>query len=144
MNNESNVKPGRSYRVAALPGDGVGSEVYAAAREVLALIRAQFHIDLLLDEQLIGGAAVDATGDPLPPATIAACRAADAILLGAVGGPKWDGNAAEQRPEKGPVAPALGVRSVLQLAAGGYPPCPAPLFPTQTGKAEGGRLADGA
>ncbi len=91
----------KSYRVAALPGDGVGVEVYAAAKEVLALIRQQFSVDVQLDEQLIGGAAVDATGDPLPPETIAACRAADAILLGAVGGPKWDGNAAAQRPEKG-------------------------------------------
>ena len=83
-----NADPGRTWRVAALPGDGVGSEVFAAAREVLALLCPQFGIDLQLDEQLIGGAAVDATGDPLPPATIAACRAADAILLGAVGGPK--------------------------------------------------------
>jgi len=53
------------------------------------------------DEHLVGGAAVDATGDPLPPETIAACRTADAILLGAVGGPKWDGRPASQRPEKG-------------------------------------------
>jgi len=100
-NNTTSPEPGRTYRIAALPGDGVGTEVFASAREVLAQISRQFHIDLHLDEQLIGGAAVDATGDPLPPATIAACRAADAILLGAVGGPKWDGNVAEQRPEKG-------------------------------------------
>jgi len=101
MNNTSGNNPKPTYRVTALPGDGVGREVYAAARQVLDLIRRQFHIDLRLDEQLIGGAAVDATGDPLPPDTIAACRNADAILLGAVGGPKWDGYPAEQRPEKG-------------------------------------------
>jgi 3-isopropylmalate dehydrogenase len=89
------------HRVVALPGDGVGAEVYAAACRVLAVIREQFSVDIRLDEQLIGGAAVDATGDPLPPKTIAACKNADAILLGAVGGPKWDGNSAEQRPEKG-------------------------------------------
>ncbi len=89
------------YKVVGLPGDGVGSEVYAAASEVLALICRHFAIDLQLEEQLIGGVAVDATGDPLPPATIAACRAADAILLGAVGGPRWDGHPAAQRPEKG-------------------------------------------
>jgi 3-isopropylmalate dehydrogenase len=101
MNKTLDVNRARSYRVAALPGDGVGREVFAAAREVLALVGRLFHIDLLLDEQLIGGVAVDTTGDPLPPETIAACRKADAILLGAVGGPKWDNHPAEQRPEKG-------------------------------------------
>ena len=100
MNNASAIDR-RSYRVVALPGDGVGMEVYAAAVEVLAVIRAQFGTDVHLDEQLVGGAAVDATGDPLPAATIAACREADAILLGAVGGPKWDNNTAAQRPERG-------------------------------------------
>jgi len=101
MSSASKLKPGGPYRIAALPGDGVGREVFASAKDVLAQIRSQFQIDLLLDEQLIGGAAVDATGDPLPPATIAACRQADAILLGAVGGPKWDSHPAAQRPEKG-------------------------------------------
>jgi len=99
--NMPGAETARTYRIAALPGDGIGAEVYTAAREVLAVIRNQFEIELLLDEQLIGGAAVDATGDPFPPDTIAACRKADAILLGAVGGPKWDGYPAEQRPEKG-------------------------------------------
>jgi 3-isopropylmalate dehydrogenase len=101
MNSKSNARPSRTFRVTALPGDGVGSEVFAAAREVLQLIGARFAVDVQLDEQLIGGAAVDATGDPLPPATIASCQAADAILLGAVGGPKWDSYPAAQRPEKG-------------------------------------------
>lgn len=98
VNTDMNTRP---HRVVALPGDGVGVEVYAAACQVLAVLREQFAVDIELDEQLIGGAAVDATGDPLPPATINACRAADAILLGAVGGPKWDGNTAAQRPERG-------------------------------------------
>jgi len=89
------------FRVAALPGDGVGVEVYAVAKRVLGVLSERFAFDVRLDEQLIGGAAVDATGDPLPPATISACRDADAILLGAVGGPAWDGKPAEQRPEKG-------------------------------------------
>jgi len=97
----NNARSGRTYHVVGLPGDGVGSEVYAAAREVLAIICQQFAIDLQLEEQLIGGIAVDTTGDPLPPATMAACRAADAILLGAVGGPRWDGHPAAQRPERG-------------------------------------------
>ena len=104
-------KPENHYRVAALPGDGVGVEVYAAAVDVLAVLEQRFGFSITLDEQLVGGAAVDATGDPLPPETIAACRQADAILLGAVGGPKWDNNRAEQRPEKG----LLRVRSEFNL-----------------------------
>lgn len=91
----------RNFRIVALPGDGVGPEVYAAAVTVLQVLEKRFGLSFELDEQLIGGAALDATGDPLPAATIAACRAADAILLGAVGGPKWDANPPQLRPEKG-------------------------------------------
>lgn len=90
-----------SFRIVGLPGDGVGTEVYASAVQVLGVISERFGVTFELDEQLLGGAAVDATGDPLPPATIAAGKRADAILLGAIGGPKWDNNPAEQRPEKG-------------------------------------------
>jgi 3-isopropylmalate dehydrogenase len=100
MNNASATER-RSYRVVALPGDGVGVEVYAVAEQVLALLCRQFAIDIRLDKHLVGGAAVDATGDPLPAATIDACKQADAILLGAVGGPQWDNRPAAQRPEKG-------------------------------------------
>ncbi|HLF31837.1 MAG TPA: 3-isopropylmalate dehydrogenase [Xanthomonadales bacterium] len=90
-----------SFRVVALPGDGVGTEVYAVAEQVLALLCRQFAIEIQIEKHLIGGAAVDATGDPLPAATIEACKHADAILLGAVGGPQWDGMPSAQRPEKG-------------------------------------------
>ena len=91
----------QAFRVVGLPGDGIGPEVYAAACQVLAILRDTRDLRIELDEQLIGGAAVDATGSPLPQPTIDACRAADAALLGAVGGPKWDGYPAEQRPELG-------------------------------------------
>ncbi len=91
----------RAFRVVGLPGDGIGPEVYAAARRVLGVLERRFDLEIRLDEQLIGGAAIDATGDPLPQETIDACNDADAALLGAVGGPKWDGNPAEQRPELG-------------------------------------------
>lgn len=102
MNNALTSDNGRrSFRIVALPGDGVGPEVYAAAVSVLNVLGSRFGLDFELDEQLIGGVALDATGDPLPPATIAACREADAILLAAVGGPKWDKNPAQLRPEKG-------------------------------------------
>jgi 3-isopropylmalate dehydrogenase len=91
----------KAFRIVGLPGDGIGPEVYASARRVLDVLAEACDLSLELDEQLIGGAAVDAAGDPLPPATIEACRTADAALLGAVGGPKWDANPAEKRPEKG-------------------------------------------
>jgi 3-isopropylmalate dehydrogenase len=98
---EANTNSPGAFRIVGLPGDGIGPEVYASACRVLAVLQETHALDIELDEQLIGGAAVDATGDPLPQATIDACREADAVLLGAVGGPKWDGRPAEQRPEKG-------------------------------------------
>ena len=101
MSSNTASKEKRSFRVVGLPGDGIGPEVYASARSVLDVLQECHHISIELDEQLIGGAAIDTTGDPLPSATIEACKKADAALLGAVGGPKWDANPAEQRPEKG-------------------------------------------
>ena len=98
-------------KIVGLPGDGIGPEVYASACRVLATLQETHGLQIELDEQLIGGAAVDETGDPLPQATIDACRAADAALLGAVGGPQWDDRPAEQRPEKG----LLRIRSELGL-----------------------------
>ncbi|MBT8047956.1 MAG: 3-isopropylmalate dehydrogenase [Xanthomonadales bacterium] len=91
----------RDYRVVGLPGDGIGPEVYACARRVLNVLEQTHGLCIQLDEQKIGGDAIDATGDPLPQATIDACRASDAALLGAVGGPKWDNNPADRRPELG-------------------------------------------
>jgi 3-isopropylmalate dehydrogenase len=75
--------------------------VYASACRVLDVLERRFGVTIERDPQLIGGAAIDATGEPLPQATIDACRNADAALLGAVGGPKWDANPADQRPELG-------------------------------------------
>jgi 3-isopropylmalate dehydrogenase len=104
-------KDSRTYRIAGLPGDGIGPEVYQSACSVLAVLEQTHGLSFELDEQLIGGAAVDATSRPLPQQTIDACRQADAALLGAVGGPKWDGNPAEQRPELG----LLQLRSEFNL-----------------------------
>ncbi len=101
MNSNMASKNQRSFRVVGLPGDGIGPEVYESACRVLEVMEQHHGVAIELDLQLIGGAAVDAIGDPLPAATIEACRNADAALLGAVGGPKWDGNPAEKRPEKG-------------------------------------------
>jgi 3-isopropylmalate dehydrogenase len=88
-------------RIAVLPGDGIGPEVIAAGLDCLRAVAARFGHELELTELPFGGAAIDAHGDPLPPATLAACKAADAVLLGAIGGPKWSAPDAPLRPEAG-------------------------------------------
>jgi len=97
--------------VVVLAGDGIGPEVTAEAVATLALLSDRFGLRLVFDDQRFGGAAIDGDGEPLPPATLAACRAADAILLGAVGGPNWDD--AKERPEQG----LLKLRTILGLFA---------------------------
>lgn len=103
--------PSKTYDIVVLPGDGVGPEVTHAAKAVLAVIGDFYGHTFNFSEYLIGGAAIDATGDPLPPETAAACLAADAVLLGAVGGPQWDGG--KRRPEEG----LLGLRKAMGLYA---------------------------
>lgn len=88
-------------KITLLPGDGIGVEIVDAAVEVLDAAAKKFGMTIEYDKQLIGGAAIDATGVPLPEATIASAKTADAVLLGAVGGPKWDNVAPEIRPERG-------------------------------------------
>lgn len=96
-----------------LPGDGVGPEIVEQARKVLDGVATRFGHDFTYTEHLMGGCAIDATGDPLPESTLAACKQADAILLGAVGGPKWSDPQAKTRPEAG----LLALRSELGLYA---------------------------
>ena len=100
-------------RITVLPGDGVGPEVTAEAVACLATIAEQFGHAFEFQEALIGGAAVDATGDPLPEATLNLCRTCDAVMLGAVGGPAWDRHPRDQRPESG----LLRLRKALGLYA---------------------------
>ncbi len=88
-------------RILLLPGDGIGGEIVDAAARVLRKTAELWSLDLMFETALIGGAAMDATGDPLPPETLGACRVADAVLLGAVGGPKWSDPNAPVRPELG-------------------------------------------
>jgi 3-isopropylmalate dehydrogenase len=88
-------------RIAVIAGDGIGPEVTAEAVQVLQAVARRFGHQFSLNEAPFGGAAIDAHGDPLPPATLAACREADAILLGAIGGPKWSSPQARVRPESG-------------------------------------------
>jgi len=89
------------HTIALLPGDGIGPEVVSEARKVLEAVAARFGHTFVFREGIIGGCAIDQTGDPLPDETLKACQASDAVLLGAVGGPKWSDPRAEVRPEQG-------------------------------------------
>ncbi|MES9941037.1 MAG: 3-isopropylmalate dehydrogenase [Candidatus Thiodiazotropha sp. 6PLUC1] len=102
-----------SKQILILPGDGIGPEIVTEAVKVLAALRDGYGLDIDMDEALIGGAAIDATGGPLPDATLDLAKEADAILLGAVGGPKWEQLDISIRPEKG----LLGLRAELNLFA---------------------------
>lgn len=99
--------------IVLLPGDGIGPEIVTEAKRVLDAIAVRFGHDFSYSEHLLGGIAIDETGDPLPQATIDACMAADAALLGAVGGPKWSDPTAKTRPEAG----LLRLREALGLFA---------------------------
>ncbi len=99
--------------IVLLPGDGIGPEIVSQAQRVLEAVGKKFNRAIAFQTCLIGGIAIDQTGDPLPAETVAACRKADAILLGAVGGPKWDDPAAKTRPEAG----LLRIRKELGLFA---------------------------
>jgi 3-isopropylmalate dehydrogenase len=101
------------HRVAYLPGDGIGPEVCDVARRVVDAAGARFGFEATWDEQPVGGAAIDADGTPLPTSTLDACRRADAVMLGAVGGPRWDDPTASSRPEDA----LLALRSELELFA---------------------------
>ncbi len=91
----------KQYRITVVAGDGIGPEVASAAEKVLDVAAGRFGFGLAFERQPIGGEAVDRFGDPLPSVTRDACLASDAILLGAVGGPKWDGEPGPRRPEVG-------------------------------------------
>ncbi|WP_428633804.1 3-isopropylmalate dehydrogenase [Sedimenticola sp.] len=102
-----------SKNILVLPGDGIGQEIVTEAVKVLACLRDDYGLDIEMDEALIGGAAYDAAGHPLPEATLNLAKEADAVLLGAVGGPKWEPLDISVRPEKG----LLGIRKELGLFA---------------------------
>ncbi|MBR0374792.1 MAG: 3-isopropylmalate dehydrogenase [Mogibacterium sp.] len=101
------------YTIAVVPGDGIGPEVIGEAVSVLRAVGDRFGHDFTFNTVLAGGAAIDAFGECLPASTLEACKAADAVLLGAVGGPKWDHVPGPQRPERA----LLGLRKELGLYA---------------------------
>lgn len=102
-----------SKNILVLPGDGIGQEIATEAVKVLACLRDDFDLDIEMDEALVGGTAYDATGTPLPQVTLDLAKEADAILLGAVGGTKWESLDYSVRPERG----LLGLRKELGLFA---------------------------
>jgi len=99
--------------IVIMPGDGIGPEIMAQAEMILTKVGEKFGHTFKTSQALIGGAAIDAHNTPLPEATVAACQASDAVLLGAVGGPKWDGIEKSIRPERG----LLAIRKALGLFA---------------------------
>ncbi|MDL5056344.1 3-isopropylmalate dehydrogenase [Geitlerinema calcuttense] len=102
-----------NYRITLLPGDGIGPEIMTVAVEVLKAVGQQCNLQFDFQEALIGGAAIDATGSPLPEETLLKCRNSEAVLLAAIGGYKWDNLPRPQRPETG----LLGLRAGLELFA---------------------------
>ena len=102
-----------SYRITLLAGDGIGPEISAVAVALLERVASQQGFSLSFDPQPVGGAAIDAVGEPLPPSTLEACRASDAVLLAAIGGPQYDALPRQLRPESG----LLGLRAGLGLFA---------------------------
>ena len=124
-------------KITLLPGDGIGPEIMDASLEVLNAAAEKFGFSVEYDKQLLGGCAIDATGQPFPEATEKSAKAADAVLLAAVGGPKWDQVAPAIRPEKG----LLAIRKALGLYCNLRPmrvsPYTAHLSPLKPERAEG-------
>ena len=114
------------YRIALLKGDGIGPEITDSAVQVLEQTADRFGHRFVFTPYLIGGAAIDAVGEPLPDETVQGCLNSDSVLLGAFGGPKWDGLPGDQRPEKA----LLGIRAALGLYTNLRP---AKLFPALKG-----------
>ncbi|MDH4229383.1 MAG: 3-isopropylmalate dehydrogenase [Nitrospirota bacterium] len=113
-------------KVVVLPGDGIGQEIVPQAVRVMAIMAKRHGITITTEEHLVGGTAYDKSGTPLPTGTLEACKTADAVLLGAVGGPKWEKLDYSVRPERG----LLGLRKELELFANLRP---ARLFPQLVG-----------
>lgn len=126
------------HKVAVLSGDGIGPEVMNASLKVLDQVGKKSGVDFRYSHALIGGAALDATGEPLPAETLEVCRSSEAVLLGSVGGPKWDTLPPEKRPERGGL---LALRKQLSLFANLRPvrvyPHIAHLSPLKESRMEG-------
>ncbi len=114
------------YTIATVPGDGIGPDVVKVAVAALEAVAKRFSFELSFVEAPMGGAAIDEFGEPLPASSLEACRGSDAVLLGAVGGPKWDNLAGSERPEAGLLAIRAGLGVYANLR-------PALMFPQLAG-----------
>ncbi|MFN5515960.1 MAG: 3-isopropylmalate dehydrogenase [Cyanobacteriota bacterium] len=112
----------QQYHITLLPGDGIGPEIMAVAVSLLKAVAPQFNLEFLFQSAPIGGAGIEATGEPLPPETLALAKESDAVLLAAIGGYQWDSLPRAQRPETG----LLAIREGLELFANLRP---ATIFP---------------
>jgi len=107
---------GKMYKIGIIKGDGIGPEIIDEAVNVLDAVSTKFGFELNYEEFLLGGAAIDETGVPLPEETIAGVKRVDAVLFGAIGGPKWDNLERHLRPESG----LLGLRKEMGTFANIY------------------------
>src|SRR5258708_21422135 len=112
--------------IAVLAGDGIGPEVTAEAVRVLRAVAERFGHAFTLDEAPFGGIAIDQSGDPLPPEALELCRGADAVLLGAIGGPRWFSSLAPPRPPQGLLPPPHALGVCRRPAPAAPPPRPRP------------------
>jgi 3-isopropylmalate dehydrogenase len=120
----------QTFRITLLPGDGIGPEIMAVTVDVLKQVGSQLNLTFEFTEALIGGMPLMGLGDPLPEATLTACRQSDAVLLAAIGGYKWDNLAPPPAPRNGPAGPAGGPGTLCQPAPGhDFAPVDRCLFP---------------
>lgn len=124
--------------IAVIRGDGIGPEIVEQALGVLGAVERRFGHSFSYDEVLMGGAAIDAVGKPLPEETLKVCLAADGVLMGSVGGPKWDGLPSESRPEKGLLALRKGMGLFTNLRPAKIFPALAPACPLRADIAAAG------
>jgi 3-isopropylmalate dehydrogenase len=110
------------FRIVTIGGDGIGPEVVSAARRILGVVADEFGHAFEFAEALAGGIAIEERGDPLPPETFEACARADAVLLGAVGGPRWDGLPGDKRPERALMDLRGGLKLYTNLRPAKYYP----------------------
>ncbi len=128
----------KRYTIATIPGDGIGPDVVREGVLALEAAGARFGLSFTFLETLMGGAAIDATRLPLPPETLATCQGSDAVLLGAVGGPKWDGLPGKSRPEAGLLALRAGMGVYANLRPAFMFPVLAAACPLKPSLVEGG------
>jgi len=101
----------KTFKITILPGDGIGPEVMDAALAVLDVVGIEYGLNFEIKSELVGGASLDQFNEPITKSALQSCQESDAVLLGAVGGPKWDNFPQEKKPEKG----LLKLREVLGL-----------------------------